>query len=227
LTIHYHGTPITPIDALYELRGRHFCVSHAHPGDVKRCHEIGQSVMLDNGAFSQWKQGKATDWAAYYDWCERWLSYPETWAVIPDQIDGAEELQNELVKQWPFRDRGAPVWHMNETLTRLLWLVNNHGRVCIGSTSVYRVVLSDAWCRRMDDIFNTVMQHRARAPRLHMLRGMACSGKRWPFASVDSTDIARNHNRAQNTPRKMADRWDAIQCPGSWEPAPQQMELAS
>ena len=43
------------------------------------------------------------------------------------------------------------------------------------------------------------------------------SGREWPFASVDSTDIGRNHNRDQNTPRKMADRWDAMQCPGAWE----------
>jgi hypothetical protein len=28
---------------------------------------------------------------------------------------------------------------------------------------------------------------------LHMLRGMALSGSEYPFASVDSTDIAQNH----------------------------------
>jgi len=51
---------------------------------------------------------------------------------------------------------------------------------------------------------------------LHMLRGMALAGSEYPFASVDSTDIARNHNRPQNTVRGMADRWDARQCPGRW-----------
>ena len=49
--IHYHGTPITPIEVLYTLAGRHFCVSHMRPEDVQRCHNIGQGVMLDNGAF--------------------------------------------------------------------------------------------------------------------------------------------------------------------------------
>jgi hypothetical protein len=44
MTMHYHGTPITPITALYELAGRNFCVSHANPQDVARCHQIGQSV---------------------------------------------------------------------------------------------------------------------------------------------------------------------------------------
>jgi hypothetical protein len=59
--IHYHGTPISPISALLEMHGRHFCVSHAAPDDVARCHQIGQSVMLDNGAFSAWKTGKTVD----------------------------------------------------------------------------------------------------------------------------------------------------------------------
>ena len=63
--IHYHGTPISPIAELLTLSGRHFCVSHMRPDDVKRCHDIGQSVMLDNGAFSKWKSGKETDWDKY------------------------------------------------------------------------------------------------------------------------------------------------------------------
>lgn len=49
MTIHYHGTPITPRAVLDTLAGRHFCVSFAAPADVKHCHAIGQSVMLDNG----------------------------------------------------------------------------------------------------------------------------------------------------------------------------------
>ena len=81
--IHYHGTPITPVRELLTLAGRHFCVSHMRPDDVTRCHQIGQSVMLDNGAFSKWKSGKQTDWESYYEWCDKWLDYPTTWAVIP------------------------------------------------------------------------------------------------------------------------------------------------
>lgn len=62
-------------------------------------------------------------------------------------------------------------------------------------------------------------------PNLHMLRGMQCSGRRWPFASVDSTDIAQNHSRPQNTPQLMANRWDAMQCPGIWHQRIEQEEL--
>ena len=223
--IHYHGTPITPIAALYELAGRHFCVSHAAPGDVARCHQIGQSVMLDNGAFSKWKTGKATNWQAYYGWAERWLSCATTWAVVPDEIDAGAQAQDDLIRQWPFGDRGAPVWHMDEPTDRLLRLVDEWPRVCIGSTAVYATVLSDAWCQRIDEAWNRLAQARRFLPWVHMLRGMACSGRQWPFASVDSTDIARNHNRAQNTPRSMVERWDAAQTPIRWELRPEQMEI--
>ena len=43
---------------------------------------------------------------------------------------------------------------------------------------------------------------------LHMLRGMRMSGQEYPFASVDSADIARNHN-GKRDPVAMATRWDA------------------
>lgn len=227
MTIHYHGTPITPITALYELAGRHFCVSHAAPQDVARCHQIGQSVMLDNGAYSAWKRGHEPNWDAYYEWCERWLSFPTTWAVIPDVVDGGSQLQDALLREWPFKHRGAPVWHMDEPLGRLLKICDEWPRVCIGSTSEYAVVLSDDWRHRMDECFDELSKRHRFLPWLHMLRGMQCSGRRWPFASVDSTDIAQNHNRPQNTPRSMADRWDAMQCPGNCEVAsPEQLEAA-
>lgn len=225
--IHYHGTPITPVSALYELHGRHFCVSHARPDDVKRVHMIGQSVMLDNGAFSAWKRGHEPNWSAYYNWCDQWLDYPTTWAVIPDVVDGGSQLQDALVREWPHGQRGAPVWHMDEPLDRLLRLTDEWARVCIGSTDVYAVVLSDAWCARMDELWDALSQRHRRLPWLHMLRGMQLSGRHYPFASVDSTDIAQNHNRPQNTPRAMADRWDAMQTPGAWHQQPEQLELTA
>lgn len=224
--IHYHGTPITPITALYELRGRHFCVSHAAPGDVTRCHQIGQSVMLDNGAFSKWKTGRATNWDSYYAWAESWLDFPTTWAIVPDVIDAGAEPQDDLLRDWPFGEKGAPVWHMDEPIDRLLRLCGDWPRVCIGSSSDADP-LSERWSRRMDAAWNGLSMGRRFLPWVHMLRGMACSGERWPFASVDSTDIARNHNRPQNTPRSMADRWDAVQCPGQWSKQPEQLELSA
>ncbi len=227
MTLHYHGTPITPLSTLYELAGRHFCVSHARPDDVARAHSIGQSVMLDNGAYSKWRSGHQTDWHAYYEWSDRWLHCPSTWAVVPDEIDAGSQQQEALLREWPHGKRqAAPVWHMDEPIPRLLRLAEaGWSRVCIGSTAEYAVVLSDEWAARMDDTFNALLRHFGRVPPLHMLRGMQCSGERWPFASVDSTDIAQNHHRAQNTARKMADRWDAMQTPAFWSIRPQQLEL--
>ncbi len=215
MTLHYHGTPITPLTALYDLRGRCFCVSHARPEQVEKVHAIGQSVMLDNGAFSAWKRGHQTDWVGYYAWADRWLDCPTTWAVIPDEIDAGTQQQDALIREWPHGKRqAAPVWHIDEPIERLLALCEaGWSRVCIGSTDEYRVVLSSAWQARMDATFSELVRvFGRRTPPLHMLRGMQCSGLRWPFASVDSTDIAQNHNRPQNTPRAMADRWDTMQC---------------
>ena len=223
--IHYHGTPITPISALLELHGRHFCVSHAAPQDVERCHHIGQSVMLDNGAFSAWKTGKAVNWAGYYQWTDRWLDCPTTWAVIPDVITGSEDDQDNLISQWPHGQRGAPVWHMHESLDRLVRLTHEWPKVCVGSSAQYAKVLSPVWVSKMDAAWNTLSQHHRRPPPVHMLRGMACSGREWPFASVDSTDIARNHHLAHKSPKKMAERWDGVQCPHKWVQTPEQMEM--
>lgn len=225
MTIHYHGTPIGPIRELLTLRGRHFCVSHAAPANVTRVHKIGQSVMLDNGAFSKWKKGKETDWLAYYAWCDEWLDYPTTWAVIPDVIEANEEVQDDLLRQWPFKYRGAPVWHMHEDINRLLTLLDTWPRVCIGSSKEYAIVLSPEWSRRMDQCWNSIIKRHTRLPWIHMLRGMQLVDHRWPFASLDSTDIAQSHHREHNSALKLADRWDGKQCPASWKRRPEQLLL--
>ena len=219
MMVHYHGTPITPNSVFEELAGKSFCVSHAHPGQIRKAHELGQSVMLDNGAFSQWKTGKPTNWPRYYTWAEEWLAYPTSWAVPPDIIGAPAEDQDRLLSQWPHsKKQSAPVWHLNEPVYRLLSLIDQGwSRVCFGSTIEYGRPLTAAWQRRMDEAWCAISFTFSATPATHMLRGMACSGKRWPFASVDSTDVARNHNRPQNTARSMADRWDAKQCPSRWK----------
>ncbi len=148
--------------------------------------------------------------------CDKWLDYPTTWAVIPDVITGNAEDQDRLLADWPFEQRGAPVWHMHEPISRLLSLLQRFARVCIGSSAQFATVLSEAWERRMDEVWTAIAKDFARTPWVHMLRGMACVGRRWPFASVDSTDVARNHNRSGNVAWEMSDRWNAIQCPPRW-----------
>lgn len=223
--LHFHGTPITPNATLLTLAGNCFCVSHMRPDQVEVCHQIGQSVMLDNGAFSKWKSGKVTDWDAYYAWADRWLDYPTTWAVIPDVIDAGTQEQDYLIREWPHGERGAPVWHMDEPIDRALRLLDEWPRVCFGSTAEYAEILSVAWIGRMDRVWNEIAKRHQRTPTVHMLRGMQLSTREWPFASVDSTDVAQNHNRPQNTARAMADRWNAAQPPARWAGRPAHPDL--
>jgi hypothetical protein len=223
--IHYHGTPITPQATLMTLAGRNFCVSFAHPADVARCHQIGQSVMLDNGAFSVWRQGRTVDWSAYYQWCAPWLDYQTTWAVIPDVIDGGEADNDALIDQWPHGIRGAPVWHMHESVGRLLRPADRWPRVCVGSSGAYATVGDERWHWRMHEAMNALCGDGPAPVWLHMLRGMSLSGSHYPFASVDSTDVARNHHLAHQNAAAMAFRWDAQQCPARWVRRPEQVTL--
>ncbi len=223
--IHYHGTPITPISVLQTLHGKHFCVSHARPDDVTRVHAIGQSVMLDNGAFSKFTRGGTTDWLSYYAWCDRWLAYPTTWAVIPDEIDAGSQEQDALIREWPYGQRGAPVWHLDEPIDRALRLSDEWPRVCWGSTAEYWVVGSHSWRRRIDEVFTAIAARHRHIPWIHMLRGMQCCEWGYPFASVDSTDVGQNHASRAHTARAIADKWDAQNGPSGWTPKPIQQEL--
>ena len=224
MTIHYHGTPLTPRDQLWKMAGKNFCVSFANPADADICLRIGQSVMWDNGAFSLFTKGKEVNWAAFYRWLEPRLGHPH-WAVIPDVIDGDVEDNAQLVKEWPFRkELAAPVWHMGEPLEVLLNFAQEFGRVCFGSSGAYWQVGSDPWCRRADEAFNELFR-RGPIPWVHMLRGMAVAGKRWPFASVDSVNVARNFKDTNSCPEAMARVIDAVQCPVTWTPTYEQMEL--
>lgn len=226
MTVHYHGTPITPRSALDSLAGRRFTVSYTRPDDIERVHEIGKGVMLDNGAFSAWTKGRATDWTGFYRWCEDWLRHPMNWAVIPDVIDGDEAANDDLVEQWPHGERGAPVWHMHESVGRLIDLCRKWPRVCIGSSGDYRVVGTARWHGRMTFALNKLCDEGKPPPaQLHMLRGMAQAGSQYPFHSVDSSDIARNHHRPHNSAAKMAARWATRCCPACWFYRPVQGEL--
>jgi len=224
VTIHYHGTPLTPRDQLWLMAGKNFCVSYADPRDADVCLRIGQSVMWDNGAFSLFTKGKAVDWDGYYCWLESRLGHPH-WAVIPDVIDGDAEDNAKLVKEWPHcKELGAPVWHMAEPVETLLDFAQEFPKVCFGSSGAYWQVGSDAWCRRTDEAFNTLAKA-GPLPWVHMLRGMAVAGKRWPFASVDSVNVARNFKDMDTCPEAMARVIDAVQCPVKWKTEPEQMAL--
>ena len=220
MTLHYHGTPITPLAVMHSLAGCCFCVSFARPEQVRLAHEIGQSVLLDNGAFSTWRRGEVADWPGYYAWADGWLDWPTTWAVIPDVIEGDAEENDALIAQWPFGTRGSPVWHLHEPLERLLELCDRWPRVCFGSSGAYAKLGTPEWHGRVSDAWNELAKRHTRTPWIHMLRGLDQAGGIYPFASLDSTNVAQNHarNSALKSPKRMADQIDGRQCPGRWTP---------
>jgi hypothetical protein len=196
-------------------------------------------LMIDNGAFSAWKKGVVLDdayWRAFYEFVLTWLprADPRSWFVIPDVIDAGTQGQDALIRECPAEllNRGAPVWHMDEPVSRLLRLIERHPRVCIGSTAEYVVVGSPTWRARMDEVWDAIVETFGDIPQVHMLRGMQCFLPTfdYPFTSADSTDLARNHNRLKRYRElhkwasiQKADRWDrlAARCPTSWVPRSQ------
>ena len=225
--IHYHGTPLTPQEELHKMVGKHFCVSFEEPRNIEWCVKHGQSVMLDNGAFSAFTKGKEIDFRAYEEWLEPYL-YPPNWAVIPDVIDGSVEDQKRLIKQFGHLARHlvAPVWHMSLSIDWLLEMADGYERFCFGSSGAYWQVGSESWCRRADEAWNELTKRGHRC-WVHMMRGLALCGDKYPFASADSTNVARNFKNkgAEVCPERMARRIDAIQSPLQWTVKETQVDL--
>ncbi|MDX0230312.1 hypothetical protein GOC14_07090 [Sinorhizobium meliloti] len=222
--IHYHGTPITPRSEMMKMAGKCFCVSFASPQDADWCLAHGQSVLWDSGAFQAFRTMVEVDWNSYYKWLEPRLGHPH-FAVIPDVIGGDVASQCELVADWPFdRTLGAPVWHMGLPITYLLELADQWPRICFGSSAAYWQVGSERWERRCDSAFNALEKHGLR-PWVHMLRGLDLCGDRWPFASADSVNVARNFKRNAICPERMARRIDAVQSPIHWRIAAEQEDM--
>ena len=223
--IHYHGTPLTPKEQLYKMAGKHFCVSFYNPQDAKTCMQIGQSVMWDNGAFSSFKNGEKLDYKKYYFWLEDKLGHPH-WCVIPDIIDGSIAEQKKLLLQFPYpAELSAPVWHIALDINYLYFLIDRYPRVCFGSSGDYWNVGSMKWCERVDYVFNQLVKKYKYIPNIHMLRGLSLGGTKYPFASADSVNVARNFKDQKKCPESMARKIDAMQTPIRWQKSNKQMSF--
>lgn len=202
--IHYHGTPIsgTTADSLRFLKGRHALISYMAQNDVGVAAEVCQSFVFDNGAFSVWKRGEKLDVPGYVSWVSVWHRHPGfDWALIPDVIDG-EELENDaLVADWPKAFRGVPVWHLHESIDRLVRLANEWPTVALGSSGVYATPGRPEWWERMRVALSAVCDDQGRPIcRLHGLRMLDPKiFTRLPLSSADSTNAGLNCN---------ARRWD-------------------
>ncbi len=195
--IHYHGGPITPDTcALRVWRGRHAFVSFASPFQMNLAAEVAQSFALDNGAFSFWKAKRAVDWEGYYAWVKRWRTHPGfDFAVVPDVIEGSEKDNDDLAAQWPFpRWEGAVVWHVNESIDRLVRLANEWPIVCIGSSGDFDVSTPSKFLARAKEAIYAISDSHGRPIcKLHGLRMLnPVIFQELPLSSADSTNVARN-----------------------------------
>ncbi len=195
---------------LLDLAGRHVCISYATQRKAQTAISLKlmQSIMFDNGKFTQHQQGIKFCEQGFYEWIDPMLGHPH-WGVVPDVIGGDVEQQRALVKTWPFpRELGAPVWHLALPIDYLLELIDEWPRVCLGSSEEFWKVGGPAWQRRMDEVMEAVFKRRRHAPWLHGLRMMAQAGKRWPLASVDSVNVSRNYKDFLQMPSRVAERLD-------------------
>lgn len=132
-------------------------------------------------------------WRAYYDWLDPILFTPGRWAIMPDSPAAPSQLNDGLLNDWPYGDRGAPVWHMDGPIGRLARLCDRYSRVCIGwiGDPKKEPVGCEAYFRKMDEVAK--LMGNTWHP-LHMLRGTLVA-RQFPFISVDSTSLAQNGHR--------------------------------
>lgn len=195
--IPYHGGPITPTKAaLRAWTGRHAFVSYTRPDQVTLVAQVCQSFAFDNGAFSLWKARLPVNWPLFYRWVGDWRRHPGfDFAVVPDVIGGSEAENDALAAEWPFpRHEGAVVWHINESIDRLVKLAHEWPRVCIGSSGDFDVRRPAAFLARAREAIGAVCDDEGfPVCKLHGLRMLnPAIFTQLPLASADSTNVARN-----------------------------------
>ena len=151
---------------------------------------------FDSGAYSEWRAAQKRgeewfireDWKPYFEWLEPRLFQPGRWAVMPDAPGAPSQLNDSLLLDWPFGDRGAPLWHMDGPIERLLRLCEKHPRVCLGWTGAGKHLDRPEFHERIAELDKAFGN---RWPVIHMMRGIAVKDH-WPFATVDGTTLAQN-----------------------------------
>lgn len=212
--IEFHGGPITPLSvARAVLKGRFALVSFYNPIQVELAFELCRGVMLDCGEFSFWAAAKrgqpivwpVSDWRPYYRWVGVWRYHPRfVGAIIPDRIDGSEEDNDALLREWPHGPVvGIPVWHLNESPKRLVRLASEYPRVALGSCGEYDVSSPKRCIARLRDVLPLICnEHGYPRAKLHGFRMLAPEIRaEIPLAGADSSTLARNIGPDKYWPR--------------------------
>jgi hypothetical protein len=196
--IRYHGTPFTPnTEAIKFFKGRHALVSFYRPDQIQLVAEVAESFVIDNGAFSHWRNGGGKiSCLKYSNFVCKWYQHPGfDWCLIPDVIGGSEKENDLLIEKWEFdKTISVPVWHLHESLPRLKTLVKTFPRVAFGSSGKYRSPGTDLWWGRMDQAMRVACDGRGRPlTKLHGLRQLNNTIlSHIPYASADSATVGRN-----------------------------------
>lgn len=197
--IKYYGTPLSPVKVFNEaLTGRNVLIPFPRPDNLKRAIDKCDKIIIDNGAFSIWRKGGSIDWDIYYNFVLELLDRIEIF-FIPDVIDGTEEENDELIKDYIAMNisKGVPIWHVDESLERLERLADTFDYIAIGSAGEYAQLGTPQWHNKMDKAMRVLCDSGGYPKvKIHMLR---CLNKRiftqYPFYSGDSTALAQNHKR--------------------------------
>jgi hypothetical protein len=200
--IHYHGTPIggTRQDVARFLIGRHALVPFPRQDDMGIVAEVCKAFILDNGAFTIWNKGGTLDVVGFIAWVRHWYRHPGfQWALIPDVIDGDEAANDAMLEQWPadLAHCGVPVWHLHESVARLVRLAQQYHTVALGSSGKWATPGTAAWWVRMREAMDAVCDEHGRPMcKLHGLRMLNRKVfTKLPLASADSTNAGRNQGQ--------------------------------
>jgi hypothetical protein len=142
------------------------------------------------------------DWTPYYRWLEPRLFHPGRWAVIPDAPGAPSQINDSLIPEWPFGQKGSPLWHMDGPIERLLRLCERFDRVCLGWVGPGKTLDTPEYHARMEEVARALGNQ---WPVLHMMRGTAVAHL-YPFHSADSTSLAQNGWR-YDTAFDFGDQW--------------------
>lgn len=193
----YHGTPGhgSRVDVSRFYAGRHALIPFFRRDDLGVVAEVCRSFVFDNSAFTIWRKGGVLDVEGYTRWCDEWRRHPGfDWALIPDVIEGTEEENDAHLADWPRHIRGVPVWHMHESIDRLVKLANEWPTVALGSSGEWATPGSKTWWVRMNAAMAAICDPLGRPPcRLHGLRMLNPRVfTQLPLASADSCNAAIN-----------------------------------
>jgi hypothetical protein len=234
----YHGTPFggSRQDAARFLMGRCALVPFPRRDDLGIVAEACQAFVFDNGAFSAWTRGEVLDVPGYVAWCQEWRRHPGfEWALIPDVIDGDEAENDAMLADWPREVPGVPVWHLHESVDRLVRLGHEWPTVALGSSGQWRSPGTEAWWGRIAEAMNALCDEHGRPPcKLHGLRMLdPAIFTGLPLASADSTNAVVNAGSldrfgmylpptAAQRAAVIAERIEAFNSPAVWVRRPVQ-----